>query len=333
MAPNKLYIKSRQYLASHKRLALFLSHGGLHIALLVLLLVGVVLMANDLRVSSKNVPVILDFELGDSTVKSKLTNFWLMVDVGKNDNTCTAYSAHAVFGDKWFETAAPPFMPYIKVRMNSGAYHKSFHIKDKDGADLQLKGDFGIRKFEVNQEFADSMVIDSSDLSRTLFSWNSDLSNNRISAAGSVKNESWKNNPYYSLYIRFHYNPKEIDGHILPMSTDSLNLNKAEPFETQIKIRFEMDKFEMNQPRMVAYKSIQPSPSKVGLDYIVYDDPTQIRDILNNGIYIEAEDVALARKAERHAFLFSVLLGTLIAFMLDVIVNLILKWRRLRLQK
>lgn len=328
----RLYTKTRNYLASHKRLALFLSHGGLHVAVLICLIAGVCMMAYSISQSSKSEPMLLDFEFGDRTRQSKLTNFNLSISTNKYDTHGISLKIKTAYSDTWFKPYKA-FEPYIKMRTNKRTTTRSFSHRLDSIEIVKLSGNFGIKKYGYYGEDADSIIYNSSDWSRTIFSYRDSLENNIISDGGRFQNDSWNKNPYYSFYIRFHYNTIKWDnGHgtgLLSMPTDSLNLDSDEPFNSQIKIRFEMDKFDADNPQLVSFTTIQPTPSKVGFDYVLYDDPAQLREILSNGIYIEAEDVAMARQAERKAFLFSVLLGTLIAFMLDVIVTLVLKWRRL----
>ena len=59
-----------------------------------------------------------------------------------------------------------------------------------------------------------------------------------------------------------------------------------------------------------------------------------INDVIKNGgIYLMAEDLSKKRIADRKAFLNSVLVGASLAFFLDIIVNLIIKWRNLAIRK
>lgn len=327
---SRLYAKMRDYLASHKRVALFLSHGGLHVVVLLCLIACFCLMAYSLSQSTKSEPIVIDFEFGDRSLQSKLTNFFLLVDADLQNNSKISFSLYTAYHDTWYNhTRNRQYEPYIKTRINKRTQIRRFtHNIDSVNTKV-FEGDFGELRFALKGESADSLIINSSDYSRTHVAYRDNIAENKISFSGSLSNDSWIKNPYYSLFIRFHYNPLLVHESVLPMSTDSLELDSSNPFPSKIKIIFKMDKFDMEHPQLVSYTTIQPTPSKVGFDYVLYDNPVMLREILNNGIYIEAENVAMARKVERKAFLFSVLMGTVIAFMLDVIITLILKWRRL----
>lgn len=64
-------------------------------------------------------------------------------------------------------------------------------------------------------------------------------------------------------------------------------------------------------------------------DCLSYSGREVVESVLRSGLYIEAHNVTEAYVADRLYILYTVLLGTLIAFALHIIVQLIYKWRRL----
>ena len=77
-------------------------------------------------------------------------------------------------------------------------------------------------------------------------------------------------------------------------------------------------------------KYAYPQPDEITPFSIAYNRPNSISSIIkNNGFYIIVEDVVAKNKANRISLQYTVLIGAIIAFMLDILVNLILKWRRL----
>ena len=133
--------------------------------------------------------------------------------------------------------------------------------------------------------------------------------------------------PYFNVFIQFSLRDEYIK-----VNTDTSYTSFGANY---IKLSFptgllgEREKHYISQLHPISFKTIQPTPSKIGLDYIVYDDVETINEILHSGIYVAAEDVDGARKVSKLSFIYSVLLGTLIAFMLDILIHLILKWRKL----
>lgn len=60
----------------------------------------------------------------------------------------------------------------------------------------------------------------------------------------------------------------------------------------------------------------------------------EIQDVLENGgVYFLAEDLAKKDRVDRKIFISSVLMGACLAFLIDIVVNLIVKWRDLAKRK
>lgn len=78
------------------------------------------------------------------------------------------------------------------------------------------------------------------------------------------------------------------------------------------------------------YTSLYPTPDVIQPEYVQYNTPEKIQAVLHNGgVFFVADDINKGWEASRKSFLFSVLLGAAAAFILDIIVNLIIKWRNL----
>lgn len=59
-----------------------------------------------------------------------------------------------------------------------------------------------------------------------------------------------------------------------------------------------------------------------------------IQDVVQNGgIYFLAENISKKTTSERDVFFSSILLGASLAFLIDIIINLIIKWRNLAIRK
>lgn len=76
--------------------------------------------------------------------------------------------------------------------------------------------------------------------------------------------------------------------------------------------------------------NVFPPPNIVKPDFIGWRGKEKIQEISSNsGILLFFEDLNRKAKTDREVFLCTVLLGTALAFLLDIIVNLIIKWRNL----
>lgn len=75
--------------------------------------------------------------------------------------------------------------------------------------------------------------------------------------------------------------------------------------------------------------NVFPEPTYVSPSYIIYSGE-QFRELWkNSGFTFLAEDLGVKRKSDRATFLWTVLFGTAIALTIDILVNLILKWKML----
>lgn len=127
-------------------------------------------------------------------------------------------------------------------------------------------------------------------------------------------------NPYYYYYIAF---PK---------------FN----FKGDLKIRFSIseivEKREYNltycESKNLQYNYLYPEPDVVGNGWLEYNSGEKKELIRrNHGIVIQAVDIDQLNKQNQRGFLFSVFVGTCVAFILDIIVQLIREMRRLQRRK
>lgn len=79
----------------------------------------------------------------------------------------------------------------------------------------------------------------------------------------------------------------------------------------------------------IVYHQLTPAPDRLSGGYIVYGDSAKLSEIAKNGIFIYAEDLDKAQTIRKSEFQNSVWLGVLFAFCLDIIVQLVIKWRNL----
>ena len=130
------------------------------------------------------------------------------------------------------------------------------------------------------------------------------------------KNDS----PYYYYYFNL---PPAKNANI-----QSINFQISDPI---IIDRFGM---KYTQGKNLQYSYIFPEPDAVRNGMIEYNSAKKREEIRKNqGVIIQAVDVDELNKQNRRAFLYSVLIGTAFAFLLDIIVQLIRELRRLQRRK
>ena len=115
--------------------------------------------------------------------------------------------------------------------------------------------------------------------------------------------------------------------------------NKYTTFNYYVELpRFELDSlFETSEGFRITYsesgnpfdvKYVFPQPDVITPSEIRYNSYESIKRLFRNGgVQFIIEDINARNKVNRHAFLFTVLIGAIITFMLDIIVVLIRKWR------
>ena len=126
-----------------------------------------------------------------------------------------------------------------------------------------------------------------------------------------------ENNPYYFYNLKFQLPEK-----------DTLSSNK---FQFTINLdsinRFEGINYTKKQ---IWIKEISPKPDIKTTGYIYYFSDRSEEDIRNSGgIFLEAEDLEASNIVRQKEFQNSVLVGTCLAFALDIIIQLIIKLRNL----
>lgn len=103
--------------------------------------------------------------------------------------------------------------------------------------------------------------------------------------------------------------------------------------ESEIRIKFndfEKDFTSNGYRKPLIFEKVIPQPTVNNLKEIVYRNQELYNVLKQGGIYISGVDPEKKEIVEKHNLRSTVLLGTIIAFMLDIIVRLIIKWRKLK---
>ncbi len=124
-----------------------------------------------------------------------------------------------------------------------------------------------------------------------------------------------ENSPYYCYRLIFR----------------NVGAKKHRPFGV---ISIELDELKWdyhpaysNKP--IVFEQINPKPDVISGGYISYTDSTKLDEINRNGLFLYAKDLDLEHKMKRNEYQDSVIVGILFAFALDIIVQLVIKWRNL----
>lgn len=140
--------------------------------------------------------------------------------------------------------------------------------------------------------------------------------------------------PTYSLYLS---SKMTTSGEMLFADTENpnsnfylkLNLGALPPDSVNVedwRITIDLGKEEV---AVKTFNHVYPTPSYYGIGRVEYNGRDVLNAIREGGIYVDAEDNVKAKNSADIFLLYSILAGTLIAFMIDIVVILIYKWRRL----
>lgn len=131
-----------------------------------------------------------------------------------------------------------------------------------------------------------------------------------------------KKNPYIYFYIGlFHNIPDSI-----MLTNSSISIEFGDYKDKAGKLtRISTSPLKINY--------IYPEPDKMNFSMIAYNTQEKMKRICKNGgVVIQAEDIELVNRRNHLAFIYSILLGAVIAFWIDVFIHLIVKWRNLNLK-
>lgn len=134
------------------------------------------------------------------------------------------------------------------------------------------------------------------------------ISDNSFKFQGSFWGKH-ENNPYYMGRLNFRIKDFRLDEQSLIVLDFSPDPDKASS--------------------VIVFDHIYPEPTETFVNRLEFRGKEAVERAISSGIYVEAHDVAEAYKNDRLYILYSVLLGTFLGFALDIIIQLIYKWRRL----
>lgn len=296
----RLYNTTRKFLANHKKTSLFLSHGALHIIVLFILLISTIWMGWNIYKSSIPNAVVIDtsFKFLDDenlAAKSPITELKLNIRPGDQTDIVEIDINISHSNDSIDE------LPTVDISRVIWTWDNYYPMNDFNYRLNDIQGNY--------QDYHESVKVKER---KTGFSieWNkywmfglSNCSTNgNLLGGGDYK-------PYYSTFFKI----------------DCGVFNLRESSEINVDLSNPRDPYEI-----ITFDKIIPTPSQIGINKFSYKGKSAVESVLSNGgFYFDAKNTKKAYSAERRNLICNILLGTLIAFMLDIIIKLIYKWRRL----
>lgn len=305
----KEYACAKEWLSRHKKLSILLSHGFLHLViLLVLCVLGCILALENFKSSPSQIRYIT-IAVGDSIGTTEMKDFHLSallsVDSIKNKGKANIFIAYTAQKKDSRYKDSLGIRPYVAITQPS-----NYNTTDKDQNNeyrYGLNDRLLFKKMYEDKSKSPLFILTNANPSDT----NLFLSSPEINYTGNSFFDI--ENPYYRVHIK-------LSSEHIYHDIDST---------ATILIRFPKEYVE-GEPSFAQIIRAQPTPTRIGLNSILYTG-RDVKEAFNDGgLLIEAQDAEKVLKAERKSMLFSVLIGTIIAFCLDIMIQLIYKWRRLQ---
>lgn len=323
-----IYNNCISYLSKHAGLAIFLSHGGIHILVLILLsILGIILYNQTYENETTNMSHIRIDAYEDSDSINEMLYFPRMIygdiDLDNNEYEKDSLSFNLHFFradmivDEYDFTIPDSMLSKSKASMvyeieTNCKNTKPILDKEVDGQNLSFK--------ELNDKNGLIYKVSSDKSLLDLKEWS-------VPFRLTIDNES---NKYPTSILYLELNLESNTSEPLP---DFTIIEKSIYAGSNFRIKYghpatSLDGDVSYKPYDIKY--VFPEPDIVTPFYLEYSNSKSVQRIIDNkGVYLVYEDVVARNKANRISLQYSILIGAIIAFMLDIIVNLILKWRRL----
>lgn len=176
--------------------------------------------------------------------------------------------------------------------------------------------------FENKENYIKEMYTETSEGDTTLIKISGNSNYKYIVSFISDSIGIYDKSPYYYYYISFP---------LVKFSNEFTIDFAVSDIRTIGKGLYDM---EFGNAKNLQYDYIFPEPDVIGNGRIRYFSKEKKKEILKNrGVIIQAVDVDALNKQNRMVFLYSVLIGTGLAFTLDIIIQLIRELRRLQRRK
>lgn len=326
-----LYNSSVHVLASNKRIARFFAHGFIHTLTLLVLGISAYIMGSfifESNTTSFNQMVYTFY--GDTLNNYKLNYISFDKDLTKrnnnvyNDADVSLSCGYELINDSVEKKLVPPFK----------------HLKSDDRCDLVsiirrvTKND--IPDTIINQTIFDSVKYKYSKMSYQYYQAILNSTHERFYYfVSSIRDtthifhlktwgpdrliEKTKINPFFSFWIGIVTPDNTVlnDSSIIRIKMNDINTTNSTEGVTR---------------PLIVEKAI-PEPTSITINEIVYKGKELANVLSQKGVYISGVDPIKKDEVDQKNLKYTVFLGTIIAFMLDIIVQLILKWRKLKEKK
>lgn len=343
----RIYTYIRNYLRNHGKLALILSHGFIHIILVIALLTICLCLYK--RTQDLNTPSFkhLAIQVKEYTGNAKIEELQILLNLKEHSiNNFTTKESSARIVAKLSEPEGSKRIPWpvedgikdlcdcsgsIYMCALSGELGTTYNFSEA----TPFYG-FGAKENKAYIDTFSVAILQKYDkwigqdwyFSERIPQYR--YTNENISRimwldykGSSLFKDSKDISPYYNFWI-------SITCDLLEDKTDTDYIEPNSVIIIKYSDRDSLGSF-LNP---ISIDKIIPEPSMVQPNRLAYIGNQKVQEVLRNqGIYFMGVDLLEKNKAEKKVFLYTILIGTLLAFILDILVELIIKWRRLAQSK
>ena len=322
-----LYEKSIHFLLKSKWMAKFLAHGGIHMILLIVLGIIAYFMGSYLaksNVASFNQLVYTFY--GDTLNNYRLNYISFEKDMSRRpDNTYNMNDIRLSYGyipisNSVNKKVIQPFK-HSKINYCCDLVSVVKRVKCDNKEDTLINLKYRYEYYSQTKQYRIMENVSNHEKKYYALSTFNDSTHifSHVTHAQDKLIEWGKLNPVFSFWIGIVTNDNTSlnDKSIIKINFN--NINKSNSVGGII------------QPLIV--EKVIPQPSSMTINEIVYKGK-ELDDVLKQkGIYVSGYDPIKKDEVEQKNLKYTVYLGTIIAFMLDIIVQLVLKWRKLKEDK
>ena len=330
----KLYVKIRRLLIAHPFCAVFLSHGGVHVMAAIFVVIFAVFCFHKTNAYQ---PVYKQVDINIQNSFNTLNQ--LDMDLGTSPNILEEYGElcglSIIAGTSSIDTSLLKKEVYhgtTRYVQESGCnfyyyYPKQSLItndKSYDYSELTMTVSSPNSHFRPwSDNIAQGDTYDNTILPCHLDSLSSShiklafyphlhdnsLNISELNLCGDCLTGDY-NNPYYNFAIN-------LKGNLNSITRGTLRINLQSDYHKCDGIATNPMNILQCVPQNYSYNPIE------GITI-------RITDVISNGgVYLLAEDLSKKEKNSKTVFLYTVLIGTSLAFLLDILIDLIVKWKLL----
>jgi len=338
----KWYNGAIRFLVSMKCVAYFLAHGGFHMVIMALCFILSYCIYQKIQTYNHQDFRQFSFRIeGDTLNNYKLSHISIhhtKANPSKNDvvNYVEGFICHFKYGIrkdslKELNTLVCNVKPYeglivdaiqkITLTFDDSVYFDNVS-EDKEG----IKTPDAITPHNTGKFGGDYHENKCKSYHYCAFTKEDTIKEDQIGFHGPNITNNWEgDNPYFACFYGFHALPGTYD--LDDNSVIMITYNKY-PYKEQ-GLYWSGSKDDMFLEAPMSIESIYPQPTELTLQNIVYRGKDVEKVFEQGGIYVTAVDPLRKAEADKRVFGLTVLIGILLAFALDIFVQLVIKWRKL----